>query len=89
MVRISDWSRLEITLTAFRRSIIPQKQFVIIIIVIINIIINKISLSASCYNLGQWIADKFTKLSKIVFSMVCFTNVKVCLLAGRLGTRHP
>ena len=49
------------------------------------------------YNLGQEVVDKFTKLSKTVFSMECFTadflrffpeNVKIWLLGGRLGTRH-
>ena len=32
---LSQWSRLEIRLNAFRGSIIPQKQFIIIIIIII------------------------------------------------------
>ena len=32
MVRISEWSHLEIRLNAFRRSTIPQKQFIFIII---------------------------------------------------------
>ena len=41
-----------------------------------------------CYNLGQRVRDKFTKLSKISFSMECFTadflqllpkNVKIWL----------
>ena len=31
-----QWSRLEIRLTVFRRSTIPQKQFIIIIIIIIK-----------------------------------------------------
>ena len=35
-----QWSRLEIRLNAFRRSTIPQKQFIIIIIIIILPIIN-------------------------------------------------
>ena len=49
------------------------------------------------YNLGQKIVDKFTKLSKICFSMECLTadfsrfsyaNVKTCLLRDRLGTHY-
>ena len=49
------------------------------------------------YNLGQKIVDKFTKLSKISFliewytadfSRIFSTNVKICLLDGRLGTCH-
>ena len=47
------------------------------------------------YNLGQNMVDKFTKLSKINFSMGCFTadilqfpntTVKSYLLGDRLGT---
>ena len=49
------------------------------------------------YNLGQKVGDKLTKLSKIGFSMECFTadfcdflqkNVKIWLSVGRLGTRY-
>ena len=49
------------------------------------------------YSLGQGVRDKFTKLSKIDFSMDCFTadflrlfteSVKIWLFGGRLGTRH-
>ena len=48
-------------------------------------------------NLGQNVRDKFTKSSKIGFSMECFTlifcdflpkSVKIWLLGGWLGTRH-
>ena len=38
-----QWSRLGIRLNSFRRSVIPQKQFIIIIIIIITIIITHIS----------------------------------------------
>ena len=43
------------------------------------------------YNLGQGIVDKFTKLSKIGFSMECLradfsqfscANIEICLLSG-------
>ena len=34
-----QWSRLEISLNAFRRSTIPQKRFIIIIIIIIIIVV--------------------------------------------------
>ena len=49
------------------------------------------------YNLGQKVVDKLTKLSKIDFSMECFTAdflqdftkiVKAWLLRGRLSTCH-
>ena len=49
------------------------------------------------YNLGQKIVGKFTNLSELCFSMEYFkhgvlrffsTNVKICLLGGRLNTRH-
>ena len=49
------------------------------------------------YILGQGNADKYTKLSRIYFSMECFkadfsqflsTSVKICLLGGCLGTLH-
>ena len=48
------------------------------------------------YNLAQKIVDKFTKLSKICFSMECFSDtfsvfrldVKICLLGERLGTHR-
>ena len=49
------------------------------------------------YNLGQGVGDKFTKLSKIGFSMDCFMadflrlfteTVKIWFFGGRLGTRH-
>ena len=46
------------------------------------------------YNLGQKIGDKFTKLSKIGFSMKCVKAdflpryVKFWLLGGGLGTPH-
>ena len=49
------------------------------------------------YNIGQKVVDKFTKSSKIGFSMECFTagflqfftkNIKIWLLNGWLGTHH-
>ena len=48
------------------------------------------------YNLGQKAVDKFTKLSKISFSVerfravlrVFIRNFKICLLGSRLGTPH-
>ena len=45
------------------------------------------------WNLGQKIVGKFTKFGKIWISRKCFTadfstNIKICLLGGRLGTRH-
>ena len=48
-------------------------------------------------NVGQNIVDKYIKLSKVGFSMECFTadflqflstTVKICLLGGRLDTCH-
>ena len=48
------------------------------------------------YNIGLNIADKFTKISKIGFSVECFTagishfsmtTVKICLLGARLDPR--
>ena len=51
-------------------------------------------LSRSSYNHGQDITDKLTKLSKIDFSMECFTadlmqffsaTVKLCLLDSELS----
>ena len=51
----------------------------------------------SSWNLGEKIVDKFTKLDKIWISRKSFTadflrffstNVKICLLGGRLGARH-
>ena len=50
-----------------------------------------------CFNPGQKVGDKLTKLSKTGSSMECFTSdflrffTKKCqiwLLGGRLGTRH-
>ena len=55
------------------------------------------SLANVRYNLRQKVGDKFTKLSKIGFSMDCFTadfwgffneNVRIWLSGGRLSTRH-
>ena len=49
------------------------------------------------YNFGQKVVDKFTKLTKIGFSIEWFTadfsrfssaNVKKCFSGGRLGTRY-
>ena len=49
------------------------------------------------YNLRQGIVDEFIKLSKMGLSMEYFvvsfwrvptTNVKICLLGGRLGKHH-
>ena len=37
-----QWSQLEIRLNAFRRSTVPQKQFIIIIIIVINAVLNKL-----------------------------------------------
>ena len=53
--------------------------------------------NVSSENHGQKILDKVTKLSKIGFSMKCFTasfsqfcstNFKICLMDGPLGTRY-
>ena len=53
---------------------------------------------AEAYNLGQKAGGKFTKLSKIHFSMECLQltfcnflpkNVKIWLFVGRLGTTKP
>ena len=39
---LRQWSHLEIRLNAFRLSTLPQKQFIIIIIIIINAVLNKL-----------------------------------------------
>ena len=49
------------------------------------------------YNLGHWVVDNLAKLSKIYFSVECFTadflrdftkGDKIWLSGGRLGTCH-
>ena len=59
-----QWSRLEIRLNAFRRSTIPQKQFIIIIIIITII----------CITLNE----KFTDVKNLVYQVpqcLCFSKI--------------
>ena len=79
MSEIQQWSWLEIKLNAFRRSTIPQKHFIITIIIIIAIIIHFIRIIRKFMHLFKVIFVKITTKIKVLCSRLSPINIFILL----------